>query len=844
MRVPLPLRLALRDLRGGLAGFRILLACLLVGVAAIAAVGSVRAAIEAGLAREAAALLGGDAQIEFSYRFADPDERAWMETHASAVSETVDFRSLATTTGPDGEAARTLVQVKAVDAGYPLFGVVSLADGGTLASALTARDGRPGIVAERLLVERLGLRPGDDITLGTQTFRLADTIDSLPDAGGGFSFGPRVVVLRADLESSGLLSEGSLFDSAYRLRLAPDADLAALKAEATADFGERGLQWRDRRDGAPGVGRFVDRLSTFLILLGLAGLAVGGIGIAAAVRAHLDSRVPTIATLKTLGARRSTVFATYFLQIGLVTAGGIAGGLVLGALLPLAAGPLIGDRLPVPPAFGLYDRPLIKAALYGTLTALTFGLWPLARVLDIRPAALFRDDTGPGRRWPRPGPFLATGLCAALLVAAATRFSGAPTLALATAGGVAAALLVLALAAAGLVALARRTGHTRLARGRPALRWALAAIGTPGGETREVVLALGLGLAVLATVGQIDTNLRTLVTRELPTRAPAFFFVDIQNDQLPDFLERATAVPGVGEIETAPMLRGVISRINGRPAIEVAGPHWVLSGDRGISYAAIPPPGTTLTEGSWWPADYSGPPQMSFSEEEGRELGLRLGDTLTVNVLGRDITATITSFRKVAFQTMGINFVMIVDPASLAGAPHTHIATAIAAPAAEGPLLRAVADAYPNVTAIGVREAIGRVAATLDGIAAATRVAASLTLLTGLLVLIGAAAGGMRARIQEAAILKTIGATRARILASFALRAALTGAAAGMIAIAAGMIGGFLVMHFVFDAAYVPDPRGALLIVAGGAITNLVAGLLFAARPLAVRPARVLRARD
>lgn len=292
------------------------------------------------------------------------------------------------------------------------------------------------------------------------------------------------------------------------------------------------------------------------------------------------------------------------------------------------------------------------------------------------------------------------------------------------------------------------------------------------------------------------------------------------------------------------MLRGVIGRINGRPAAEVAGPHWVLNGDRGISYAATPPPGTTLTEGAWWPADYAGPPQMSFSEEEGRELGLRLGDRLTVNVLGRDITATITSFRKVAFQTMGINFVMIVDLASLAGAPHTHIATASATPEAEGPLLRAIADAYPNVTAIGVRTAIAQVATTLDGIAVATGVAASLTLLTGLLVLIGTAAGGTRARTREAAILKTIGATRTRILASFALRAALTGAAAGFVAIVAGMIAGFAVMRFVFDAAYAPDPARAVLIVAVGALTNLAAGLLFAARPLAIRPARVLRARD
>jgi len=837
----LPLRLALRELRGGLAGFRVFLACLALGVAAIAAVGSVRAAIEAGLAREAAALLGGDAEIEFAYRFADRDERAWMQANALAVSEIVDFRSLAATAS--GE--RTLVQVKATDDGYPLYGGVALAGGGGLDDALAPRDGRPGIVAERILVDRLGLAPGDSLTLGTRAFRLAGTIEAIPDAGGGaLSFGPQVIVRLADLDGSGLLSEGSLFDSSYRLRLAPEADLAALEAEAEARFADHGLQWRDRRDGAPGVGRFVDRLAAFLILVGLAGLAVGGIGVAAAVRAHLETRTATIATLKTLGATGATVFAVYLIEIGLLALAGVGIGLVLGATLPLAAAPLAGPRLPVPAEFGIYPRPLAEAALYGLLTALVFSLWPLARARDIRPAALFRDEAAPVRARPRPGAALVIAVFAALLVGSAAVLSGAPWLTLAAASGMLAALVVLALAARGLAALARRAGRGPAIRGRPALRWALGAVGGPAGETGPVVLALGLGLGVLAAVGQIDANLRGMVARDLPERAPAFFFVDIQNEQLAPFRERAAATPGVGAIETAPMLRGVITRINGRPAQEVAGPHWVLNGDRGVSYAAEPPPGTEITAGAWWPADYAGEPLVSFAAEEGAELGLKLGDRLTVNILGRDIEATVASFRAVRFESMGIGFVMIVNPGALAGAPHTHIATVDATPEAEAPLVRAVADAWPNVTAIGVREGIARVASMLDGIAAATRWAALATLSTGLMVLVGAAAAGERRRVYEAAVLKTLGASRPRILASFALRAALTGAAAGLVAIAAGGLAGWAVTVFVLEADFRFAAPNALAIVAGGVLASLLAGLGFALRPLAARPARVLRARE
>ncbi|MCB1371953.1 MAG: drug:proton antiporter, partial [Rhodobacteraceae bacterium] len=446
MTLPIALRLALRELRGGLAGFRIFLACLALGVAAIAAVGSVRMAIEEGLSREAASILGGDAQIEFTYRFADQAERDWMAEKATEISGLVDFRSMAAFADGSGETQRALVQVKAVDGAYPLYGRVELAGGGSLAAALATRDGLPGLVAQRILIDRFGLERGDVLRLGTQDFRLSDELLVEPDAAAsGFGLGPRVIVLLKDLADSGLLTEGSLFDSSYRLRLPPEADLAALRDEARARFADTGLQWRDRRNGAPGLSRFVDRLGAFLVLIGLAGLAVGGVGVSAAVRAHLEGKTETIATLKTLGATGGTVFAVYLAQIGLLSLAGIALGLVLGAGAPLVAAPLIEARLPMPAAFGLYARPLAEAAAYGALTALIFSIWPLARARDIRAAELFRDLTAARRAWPAPRFVAATLALAGLLVGLATWLSGAPELALGTAGGVIGALLLLLL---------------------------------------------------------------------------------------------------------------------------------------------------------------------------------------------------------------------------------------------------------------------------------------------------------------------------------------------------------------------------------------------------------------
>lgn len=837
-------RIALRELRGGLQGFRVFLACLALGVAAIAAVGMVRESIEAGLAREGAVLLGGDAAISLTYRFASPEERAWMEVRSDAISEIADFRSMAVV-GDRETAERALTQVKAVDDAYPLYGEVGLEPGIPLDQALGDRAGRPGAAMDRVLADRLGLVPGDLFRLGLQEFELTAILTREPDgASAGFGLGPRTLVRRAALAESGLLQPGTLFDSTYRLRLRENADLDALQAEARVDLEGVGLRWQDSRNGAPGVAEFVDRLGAFLVLVGLAGLAVGGVGVSAAVRSYLDRKVSVIATLKTLGADRATVFLTYLLQIGILTALGIALGLVLGAVAPLALAPVIEARLPVPAEFALHPRPLLEAALYGTLAALVFTIWPLARTEDIRAAELFREAGLAARRWPRPVWATATLLALVALVGAAAILSGLVQLTVWSATGMVASFVVLIAAAALIRWSARRLASSRILRGRTTARLALGAVGGPGSETTSVVLSLGLGLTVLAAIGQIDANLRGAIARDLPEVAPSYFVVDIQNDQLQPFLERLDATPGVSDVDTAPMLRGIITRINGRPASEVAGDHWVLSGDRGITYSDAPTEGTVITDGEWWAADYSGPPLVSFAAEEAAEMGLSLGDSLTINVLGRDIEARIASFRDVDFSTAGIGFILSLNPSALAGAPHTHIATIYAEEAAEAGILRDLAQRYPNITAIRVRDAIARVSDVLSGIAAAVTYGALATLVTGGIVLIGAAAAGERGRTYEAAVLKSLGASRRAILANFALRSALLGAGAGIVAIAAGAGAGWGITTFVMETAFVFEPVSAIAIVSSGVLVTLLAGLAFAWRPLAARPARVLRARE
>ena len=837
-------RIAFRELRGGLAGFRIFLLCLALGVMAITTVGSVRMAIEEGLEAESNTILGGDASMQFTNRMANEAEIEWMDATAKQVSQIVDFRSMVLF--ESGETReRSLVQIKGVDGQYPLYGNVGLNPDISLSDAFALRDGLPGIIAEKALFDKLELVVGDILRLGTKDFQLRAILADEPDGAAlGFNLGPRVIVETSALDGSGLLTAGTLFNSHYRLIFPDDADFETLAAQANDMFGQSGMSWSDSSNSTPMLSRFVERIGSFLIIIGLAGLAVGGVGVSAAVRAYLGAKNETIGILKTLGASSRVIFGIYLTQIGILAALGIMIGLILGAGLPVLVGPIISSQLPVPANFTIYWTPIFEAAIYGLLTALIFTLWPLARAVEIRAAGLFRDEIDEGQKLPSRNYLVIIAVLVVLLIGLAAWFAAVPKLALWSAFGVIMALIILAITAWGTKFIAARLSRSRLARGRPALRSALGAVGGPGSETASVILSLGLGLSVLATVGQIDANMQTAISEELPNVAPSYFFLDILNEQRSEFVGLVEADAGVSKIETAPMLQGMITKVNGQPAKEVFGDHWALHGDRGITYSAQPPNGVALTQGEWWAQDYTGPPLMSFTADDAAELGLILGDQITFNLLGRDITSTITNFRDVEWSGMGINFLMVLNPSALESAPHSHIATVYAESGTEGRLLRNVADTFPNITAIPVGEAISKVTDALNGISSAIRWGAAATLVTGFVVLIGAAAAGERRRIYEAAILKTLGATRARILASFALRAAILGGAAGLIAIAFGGVAGFAVMTFVMEVDFTFELVSATGIVLGGAMASLMAGLAFALRPLNARSAQVLRSRE
>lgn len=851
--LPLPLRIAARELRGGLKGFRIFVACLTLGVAAIASVGSVSSALLRGLAEEGQSILGGDVAFELVHREVNAQERAWLDAvtaRGGEISQTADMRGMAkgvtprTGTGPD----RTVIELKAVDEAYPLYGEVALSTGAELDRALAAdAGGRYGAVVEPLLLTRLGLSVGDVIRVGTQEFDIRAAIEREPDrVAGGFAIAPRVMISGDALAETGLITVGSLVDYEYRVRL-PEGEqsneaVAAFVADTKEALPDTGWRIRDRSNSAPGVRRTVGQVALFLTLVGLTALIVGGVGVGNAIKSYLDKKREVIATFKCLGAPGGLVFRIYFAQVMAIAGVGIALGLAAGAMVPVLAQATLADLLPVPTTFTLYPGALALAALYGLVTAIAFAVWPLARARDIPAAGLFRDIVSPARRFPRPAYVALTVGALALLAVLAVLLTDPSQRIFAVwfLLGVALSFGALLLTAEAMMALARRAGRPRL----PGLRIALANLYRPGAPTGSVVLSLGLGLTLLVSISLIDGNITRQVATQLPDRAPSFFFLDLQKSQVAGFNEIVATSEGIADVNQVPMVRGPIVAVNGVPAGEVeATPdtQWALRGDRGFTYAATLPRGSELVAGAWWPADYSGPPLISFDRELAEGWGVGVGDTLTVNVLGREITGTIASLRDVNWQTGGINFILVFSPGVLEGAPQTILSTVTMDEAGEVELQRRVTDAFPNVTSIRMKEAIGAVSDLLEDLVLAVRATSVVTIIAGVLVLAGAMAAGHRHRVYDSVVLKVLGATRARVLGAYALEYALLGLGTALIAAAAGTTAAYLVITRVMQAEWIFLPGTLAATIIGATVVTMGFGLMGTWSALSRKAAPVLR---
>lgn len=836
-KLKFPILMAIRELRSGVSGFRIFLACLILGVGTISAIGTVKSGIEIAISEKGSELLGGNAEAEFTYRLANTEELKWLETISQNISGIIEFRSMAKFV-EGGANERALTQVKAVDNEYPLIGNVQLASGKSFKDVFRQPK---SAVMESDLASRLGINIGETFSLGLTKFVLRDIIQSSPDdAGTNFGLGPRTIIKSEDLLDSGLIAPGTLFTAKYRLLIEPFENLDELRALAKIKFENNGMRWRDARNGAPGISEFVSRLSAFFIMVGLAGLVVGGVGIGSAVKSYLNRKISTIAVMRSLGATNFQIFMTYFVQLAIISFIGITIGLVIGASVPHLCAPLLKVLIPIPISIVFSIKPIAEAAIYGTIIATLFTLWPLSRCENIKAAALFREMNLIKDGFPRLKYLVLSFILVLILLIISAVFNQNPELTSWFALGFTVALVTLFLSARILMYCIKKFG--RIINGHPSTRWALAAMGGTQEGTNNSLIAIGLGLTVLAIIGQVDGNLRTSINNNLPEVAPSYFVIDIQKSQIEEVRDILNSNKGVISFDEAPMLRGIITKINNKQASEVAGDHWVIRGDRGITYFEELPKRFNLTKGQLWPKDYSGATQISFAAEQAEELGIGIGDSVTVNIMGREITGEITSLRNVDFSSAGIGFVIAMNPSALKTAPHSFIMTIYVSTEAETAVFNNLSSRFSNITLIKVRNVIERVSNLLSSMATASSYGALTTLAMGFLVLLGSAASGQSARSYDAAILKTLGATRKDLIISYIIRFSLIGATAGFVAIFFAVGGAWCITSLVLELPFKIIWDTALMIIIGGLIANLLAGLYFATQALKIKPANFLRA--
>ena len=836
----LTLSFAIKELRSGVGGLWVFIFCLALGVAALTAIGSLRESIHAGMHAQSAEVLGGDASMILTYRFASDQELRFIKQHSSAYTELTDFRSMVTTMENDQPIDSTLVSVKGVDSEYPLYGFLKLSPNKPIHELLEKRNNIFGLVVSESLTGRLNIEIGQMIKLGNEMFQLRGHLLFEPDAGNkAFSFAPRVIALNEGLKRSGLLSQGTMFDSIYNMKLDANTNLNDIKALTEKNFAQAGARWRDKRDAAPGIEAFVERLSLFLSMVGIAGLIIGGIGVGSAVQTFIEKKRKTIAIFKILGSTSFLVFKIYLLLILLVTGLGALAGAIFGALLPVVFGTLLEKISPLPVLIGLYPAPILASLLYGFMISLIFSIWPLAKIVHLKPAVLIRNRFTANLGRP-PINYLALVFAISIIfISTFSLLSSQSLLVFYTFLGFIAAVLSFVLVGSFTRTISNKIANLNLLSNFFVFRLSIRSISRAENEVNLVMPALGIGLVVLATIAQVDVNLSRSIETDLSKRTPAFFLLDISKDQIMDFKKVFTNMEGIAHIETAPMMRGLISKINNVRISELDINHWAVRGDRGLTFREEPM--GNVVEGEWWLKNHQGEPQISFAQDEASELGINLHDHITVNILGREITGEVTSLRDVNFSDMGINFLMVFNPSALEKAPYSYIATIYAQKEQENLILRTLNKDFVNITAIPMRETLSKVSETLSQIAAAIRISSIFTLISGLLVLVGVAAASEKNRIYEASILKTLGASRKFILQSLIIRSTILGVTAAVIAIIFACLSSWAILHFSLEGTYKFDYYSAIWIGICGIFTNLISTMCFAWRPISSKAARILR---
>lgn len=827
-------KIARRDLNARFKGLRLLLVCLFLGTGALAAIGTLTGAIERELGSRGQVILGGDLQVGLWQRSPTEEEMAAL-AELGEVSTGTRLQVMARA----GDSAAP-IELKAVDTKWPLYGDLTLVDGRTVG----APEAGDAWLAQGA-IDRLGIEVGDEILVGTQRLRAAGIIDVEPDRlGEGFQLGPTVIV-RDDVPlAAGLLAPGSMYRSKTRVAFDGNQNPDDVREDLEERFPTAGFEFRTRDRASPGADRFVGRMGEFLTLVGLAALVIAGIGIGGGVSSYLEARRTSIATLKVLGATTGDIARIYALQIGAAALVGSLAGLVVGVAITPLIGAALEGLLPVDRGIVIEPGALLLAAAYGLLVAFVFAATPLLRARKFPAMALMRARVAPLARDKQA--LLLIGLGLAGIVGLALFTSRQPLLAAMFLGGAAGALALLTLLGFGIRKLAER-----LPRGfGPMWRNALANLYRPGSATGALVTALGFGLTSFVLLAAIQSAINGNIDSRVPQEAPDYIVLDIPLDRTEEFLGLVQGDYPEADISTVPALRGAILGYGEQDAMirvadleEIPDGAWPLRGERGLTYSPNLPEGNVLVDGNWWAEDYSGENLVSVDEEFAAAIDLQIGDYLTVGVLGVEKTARVANLRRLDWENMNFNYVLVFSPNTLVDAPH-NLAATIDLPdgAPTAPLLQKMVREFPSSSVIEIGNVLVQARTILQQVGVATLAAASVAVLAGLAVLLGAIAAARASRTYDTVVLRVLGASRNQVLLMQLAEYALLAVLLGVVALGLGTALGWLVITQLFEFDWLPDWRAILSVLAAGLLLVVAFALSGSLPLLRAKPAQALRA--
>ena len=840
MRLSLVFSAALRESRGARGRLLFFVLCLALGVAAVTGVSALVASIESVLRSQSQELLGADISVDARRPIPESID-GYFDFGEKA--ERVDVRELATLVAAGGKTR--LVELKAIEGSFPFYGSIGLEPRGVLGALLT--DSKCA-VAKDMLVE-CDLKVGDSLKLGGAQFEIvAAVLDEPGRLDMAFTLGPRVFVSLDGLARTKLEGFGSRtrYKALYRLPRDPGERVLRAARERLDNEVDDAPYFRveSHRDAQPALRRSLERFESFLGLVALLSLVLGGTGVAQIVRAWIAARTQGVAVLRAIGFRPRDVLAMYLGHVALLALVGSAIGATAGSLLPFLV-PIVAPEL-VPDGHQILWEvaPFAKGIALGLGIALVFSVPPLIAIWRVAPVRVLRNDVEP-----LPAPRIVT--VAAALVLAGGVFAAAfaqardPLYAVSFTGGLAVLAGLLVLAARGLVWCASRLPREGL---NPYLRHGVAALARPGIGVTGATVALGLGVLVVSSMVLIDTRLTERLRTALPPDAPSVFLLDVQPNQWDGVAAKLRGM-GAPEPRSVPVLTARMSAIDGVDVKElsqkrpddsgVGRRRWVLTREQRITWMRELTPDNKLIDGALW----SDPEHLEVSLEEkfAEDLGVGLGSRIEFDVQGRRVELTVTSLRKVEWESFGINFFLVAEPGALDDAPHFRLAAARLEPEAELQLQSALADEFPNVTPIRVRPILDKILNVVSKLALGVRVLGLFTILTGLVILGGVASSTALQRSREVALLKTLGLTRLGVMRLFFVEYALVGLVAGLIGSVAGFVLSALFLERVVDTApqlpWLALPLAALAV----AILSAACGLAASTRALRSRPIESLR---